>query len=232
MSLLSRRGAHKMNEYRIHAKSGRKSVTASTEAITTPEYTRVWFAVLQVEGFNSIDPTSKPPLPSPFPSSIQLAFGEEYDYKKNYFRPLDVLTNTFCSTGQLDANGVFYSLGGTTNDPNYQIVNGAASVRKFVPCDGGPGATCGFSIAGGMSSRRWYPTSQILPDGRIFIIGGGNLVGNLAINNGDANNPTYEFWPGGGERGIPGNGEGMVLPTSARLVYLFPMDFISLQEVI
>ena len=125
----------------------------------------------------------------------QPAYGEEFTPDKNYFRPLDVLTNTFCSSGQLGDDGTFYSIGGTTNDPNQKLMNGAGSVRKFVPCDGGPQAQCGFSLQDDMTVRRWYPTSQILPDGRFFIIGGGNETGNLAINNYMVNNPNYEFWP-------------------------------------
>ncbi|CAI5458076.1 unnamed protein product [Closterium sp. Yama58-4] len=54
-----------------------------------------------------------------------------------------------------------------------------------------------------MTSKRWYPTAQLLPDGRIFIVGGANVFGNVAINSVQNNNPTFEFWPrreGEGER--------------------------------
>lgn len=65
-----------------------------------------------------------------------------------------------------------------------------------IPFQGGnSGDVCAFTVNGNMTSKRWYPTSQILPDGRVFIVGGANVYGNIAINTMNTNNPTYEFWP-------------------------------------
>ena len=70
-----------------------------------------------------------------------------------------------------------------------------------MPCNARRNKTCGFVDAGEMTSKRWYPTSEKLPDGRIFVVGGGDVIGNLAINNRIVNNPTYEFWPRGKREG-------------------------------
>ena len=55
-----------------------------------------------------------------------------------------------------------------------------------------------------MTSKRWYPTAQLLPDGRTLVVGGANVFGNLIMNSMHDNNPTYEFWPRArGERSHP-----------------------------
>ena len=93
------------------------------------------------------------------------------------------------------------SIGGASDasaiaDP---ILNGSFSIRAFSPCQAQlvkPGQPlCDFNLIGNMTSKRWYPTAQLLPDGRVFIVGGANVYGNIAINTMNNNNPTYEFWP-------------------------------------
>lgn len=56
------------------------------------------------------------------------------------------------------------------------------------------GSFC-VQILGDMTDRRWYPTTQIMPDGRVLIVGGTNTTGNVAINKPGINNPTVEYWP-------------------------------------
>lgn len=63
---------------------------------------------------------------------------------------------------------------------------------------------CDFQLLGSMTSKRWYPTAQLLPDGRVIIVGGANTFGNIVINMIATNNPTYEFWPR-----APGEGESI-----------------------
>ena len=126
---------------------------------------------------------------------MQPAYGQLITYDKKVFQPLDVLTNVFCSSGQILEDGSFIAIGGTTNDPAIKLMNGAADIRKFVPCNATPNKTCGFVDAGEMTSKRWYPTSEKLPDGRVMVVGGGDVVGLLAVNNYMVNNPTWEFWP-------------------------------------
>lgn len=128
---------------------------------------------------------------------MQPAFGEEVSLKDGGQRSLDILTNTFCSSGQIAPDGALINMGGTTLPGNPgKILMGASSVRRVKPHGD-------FQLVGEMTTKRWYPTSQILPDGRIFIVGGANVLGNIGYNMGQTNNPTYEFWPrrgGEGER--------------------------------
>ena len=126
---------------------------------------------------------------------MQPAYGQLITYDKKVFQPLDVLTNVFCSSGQILEDGSFIAIGGTTNDPAIKLMNGAADIRRFVPCTATANKTCGFVDAGEMTSKRWYPTSEKLPDGRVMVVGGGDVVGLLAVNNYMVNNPTWEFWP-------------------------------------
>lgn len=96
----------------------------------------------------------------------------EYDVATKAFRPLMVLTDTWCSSGTVDPDGVLIQTGGF-ND-------GERAVRKFSPCDDG---TCDWEeINLGLVVRRWYATNQILPDGRAIIIGGRRQF-------------NYEFYP-------------------------------------
>ena len=115
--------------------------------------------------------------------------------KNNGQRSLDVITNTFCSSGQLVGDGSLINMGGTTLPGNQgRLLTGASSVRRIKPHGD-------FELIGELTSKRWYPTSQILPDGRIFIVGGADVYGNIGYNMGQTNNPTYEFWPRRGGEG-------------------------------
>ncbi|CAI5999122.1 unnamed protein product [Closterium sp. NIES-64] len=150
------------------------------------------------------------------------AYAEEYSFATGSLRALDVKSNVFCSAGAIDPYGRLISIGGTSDanatnlaDP---LLDGSASIRSFTPCppataapaaaaassanssssNGGGSSSsggCDFSLVGQMTSKRWYPTAQLLPDGRIFIVGGANVFGNVAINSVQNNNPTFEFWP-------------------------------------
>ncbi|XP_042491794.1 aldehyde oxidase GLOX-like [Macadamia integrifolia] len=97
------------------------------------------------------------------------AHSAEYNVRKNSIRALMVLTDTWCSSGAVSPNGTLIQTGGF-ND-------GDRVVRSFQPC-----STCDWQeISNGLIQRRWYATNQILPDGRIIVIGG------------QENN--YEFYP-------------------------------------
>lgn len=96
----------------------------------------------------------------------------EYDVAKNTFRPLMVLTDTWCSSGTVDPNGILVQTGGF-ND-------GDRAVRRFSACNDG---RCDWEETNpGLAVRRWYATNQILPDGRAFIAGGRRQF-------------NYEFYP-------------------------------------
>ncbi|KAJ4980930.1 hypothetical protein NE237_031767 [Protea cynaroides] len=97
------------------------------------------------------------------------AHSAEYDVSNNSIRALTILTDTWCSSGAVTADGVLIQSGGY-ND-------GDRVIRVFQPC-----STCDWQeIQDGLIQRRWYATNQILPDGRMIIIGG------------QENN--YEFYP-------------------------------------
>ncbi|XP_043719486.1 aldehyde oxidase GLOX-like [Telopea speciosissima] len=93
----------------------------------------------------------------------------EYDVFNNSIRPLMLQTDTWCSSGAVSPDGTLIQTGGFSDV--------GRTARIFQPC-----ATCDwqeFPIE--LSAPRWYPTNQILPDGRVIVIGG------------QENN--YEFYP-------------------------------------
>ncbi|XP_076893488.1 aldehyde oxidase GLOX-like isoform X2 [Bidens hawaiensis] len=88
------------------------------------------------------------------------AHSVEYHIPSNSIRPLTVLTDVWCSSGSLTPDGSLVQTGGF-ND-------GDRVVRVYKSCDG-----CDWEeVQLGLSERRWYATSHILPDGRQIIIGG------------------------------------------------------------
>ncbi|KAE8661413.1 nitrate transporter 1.2-like [Hibiscus syriacus] len=98
-----------------------------------------------------------------------------YDVVSNNFRPLRVLTDTWCSSGSLDRNGTLIQTGGF-ND-------GEKVIRLYKPCDVDSTA-CDWNELNDtrLIDRRWYATNQVLPDGRVIIVGGRRAF-------------TYEFYP-------------------------------------
>ncbi|MBA0805704.1 hypothetical protein Gohar_005196 [Gossypium harknessii] len=98
-----------------------------------------------------------------------------YDVVSNTLRPLHVLTDTFCSSGALDPNGTLIQTGGFNE--------GDHVIRTFAPC-GADSVACDWNElnATRLVDRRWYATNQVLPDGRIIILGGRRVF-------------TYEFYP-------------------------------------
>ncbi|XP_073016123.1 aldehyde oxidase GLOX [Primulina eburnea] len=85
-----------------------------------------------------------------------------YDVVTNTFRPLTVQTDTWCSSGAVLPDGTLVQTGGF-NDGDHVM-------RTFAPC---VGESCDWvEFPRALSRRRWYATNQILPDGRIIIVGG------------------------------------------------------------
>ncbi|KAJ7520791.1 hypothetical protein O6H91_19G023000 [Diphasiastrum complanatum] len=82
----------------------------------------------------------------------------------NKIRPLTILTDTWCSSGQFFADGTLVQTGGD--------FDGNKVVRYFAPCP--PGGTCDWVEATDqhLQQGRWYATNQLLPDGRQISIGG------------------------------------------------------------
>ncbi|KAI8556741.1 hypothetical protein RHMOL_Rhmol05G0278200 [Rhododendron molle] len=96
------------------------------------------------------------------------------DLYTNKIRPLQILTDTWCSSGQFLPDGTLLHTGGF-ND-------GTQKFRRFKPCL--PGSWCNWVELENVElyNGRWYATNQILPDGSIIIIGG------ISVN-------TLEFYP-------------------------------------
>jgi len=85
-----------------------------------------------------------------------------YDTITDTYRPLMIQTDTWCSSGAVLPNGTLVQTGGFHDGDNV--------TRMFTPCTND---SCDWvEFPKYLSRRRWYATNQILPDGRIIIIGG------------------------------------------------------------
>ncbi|XP_050374056.1 aldehyde oxidase GLOX-like [Argentina anserina] len=95
-----------------------------------------------------------------------------YDVASETFRALVVNSDTWCSSGAVDPNGVLVQTGG--------YGTGIQAIRNFTPCDDD---TCQWDeLDVPLLAHRWYATNQILPDGRVIIVGGRRAF-------------SYEFYP-------------------------------------
>ncbi|KAK3037469.1 hypothetical protein RJ639_031963 [Escallonia herrerae] len=87
-----------------------------------------------------------------------------FDPGTNQIRPLMILTDTWCSSGQFLPDGTLLQTGGD--------LDGFRKLRKFTPCEAT--SLCDWQELQDveLSEGRWYATNQILPDGSVIIIGG------------------------------------------------------------
>ncbi|KIM23987.1 glyoxal oxidase [Serendipita vermifera MAFF 305830] len=159
------------------------------------------------------------------------AWAVEYDVETNQIRPLDVVTNSFCAGGGVAGDGTWLNLGGnqavtwggntadsqTGGSAPYMDADGGKSIRFLTPCDD---QTCNWvdDPTRYMTTRRWYPTLEGLPDGSLFILGGNKWGG--FVNDADQNNPTYEFYPSQGEP------VGLNILATTLPANLFPFTFL------
>ncbi|KAG5042552.1 hypothetical protein AAZX31_03G061000 [Glycine max] len=92
------------------------------------------------------------------------------DLATNQIRPLKILTDTWCSSGQFLPDGTLLQTGGD--------LDGLKKIRKFSPCDVSSSSSlhspCDWEELDDieLAEGRWYATNQILPDGSVIIIGG------------------------------------------------------------
>ncbi|GLT92607.1 hypothetical protein SLE2022_104380 [Rubroshorea leprosula] len=86
------------------------------------------------------------------------------DLQTYEIRPLMILTDTWCSSGQFLPDGTLLQTGGD--------VDGIKKIRKFEPCEAG--GTCNWVELRDVElvNGRWYATNQILQDGSVIIVGG------------------------------------------------------------
>ncbi|KAL3702487.1 hypothetical protein R1sor_020509 [Riccia sorocarpa] len=91
-------------------------------------------------------------------------------------RPLIIRSDPGFSSGQFDPNGTLIRTGGTTSQ----------RVSLFTPCP--PGGDCDWNEIVNLSLlvEREYATNQLLPDGRLIIVGGKNQT-------------NVEFFPSNGQ---------------------------------
>ncbi|KAK9145762.1 hypothetical protein Sjap_005665 [Stephania japonica] len=96
----------------------------------------------------------------------------EFSPSTRSVRALTVKTDTFCSSGAISPDGVLVQTGGFNN--------GDRVVRYFKPCND---SNCDWEEhVNALSTRRWYASNHILPNGKIIIVGGRREF-------------TYEFIP-------------------------------------
>ncbi|KAI3472789.1 hypothetical protein Pfo_031204 [Paulownia fortunei] len=100
------------------------------------------------------------------------AHSVEYDVASNSIRPLNVLTDVWCSSGAAMPDGSLMQTGGF-NDGDH-------NVRVYKPCTDDSCDWQEFDTV--LTQRRWYATNHILPDGRQIIVGGRGQF-------------SYEFYP-------------------------------------
>lgn len=86
------------------------------------------------------------------------------DLKTNEIRPLMILTDTWCSSGQFLPDGTLLQTGGD--------LDGLRKIRKFQPCEAD--GFCNWVELKDVElvNGRWYATNQILADGSVAIVGG------------------------------------------------------------
>ncbi|CAL9770429.1 unnamed protein product [Musa acuminata subsp. burmannicoides] len=96
------------------------------------------------------------------------------DPSSRRLRPLSVLTDTWCSSGQFLPNGTLLQSGGD--------LDGLRKLRAFSPCP--LAGSCDWLELDSplLADGRWYATNQILPDGSVVIVGGRAA-------------PSVEFYP-------------------------------------
>ncbi|KAF2192656.1 carbohydrate-binding module family 18 [Zopfia rhizophila CBS 207.26] len=128
-------------------------------------------------------------------SNGQYAYSSEYDPATNKVVPLAYKTNSFCAGGIFLADGRFAALGGNAPldfiDPT--VGDGFKGIRflKRSDTDASLNGKDWDEPGTQLSTARWYPSVQIMPDGKIFVASGS--LNGLDPSKPENNNPTYEI---------------------------------------
>ncbi|KAG2484183.1 hypothetical protein HYH03_016995 [Edaphochlamys debaryana] len=104
-----------------------------------------------------------------------------YDNAVNKFTNIYYSDNIFCAGQTVTQDGHVFVVGG--HIPKAGFGDGLKGVRIFSR------RQLNFKRIANMTHPRWYPTTTLLPDGRITIMGGSVLPGS-----GTGKNPFYEIW--------------------------------------
>ncbi|KAM1726142.1 hypothetical protein ACFX12_016950 [Malus domestica] len=107
------------------------------------------------------------------------AHAVEFDTGTAAIRPLKILTDTWCSSGGLSANGTFVQTGGSGG--------GGRSVRYLFGCN-----TCDWEEHPmSLSASRWFSTQHILPNGNFILVRGRRMFNYEYIPKGGGSNDVY-----------------------------------------
>ncbi|CAM8952396.1 unnamed protein product [Rhodiola kirilowii] len=88
-----------------------------------------------------------------------------FNPENNEIRPLTILTDTWCSSGQFLPNGTLLQTGGD--------LDGLKKIRMFHPCDAETTSCDWLELEDvELEKGRWYASNQILPDGSVIVVGG------------------------------------------------------------
>lgn len=138
----------------------------------------------QVVFLDKIENITEMTLPNGYP-----ALSSMYDPATEMVTALNVLSNAFCCAGTFLADGRLVTLGGSADLEwlNPTISNGYDAIRYL----DASGLDVGWTEPGHkLASKRWYATSQVLGDGKIFVAAGS--LNTRDPQNKSNNNPTYE----------------------------------------
>ncbi|KAJ0832167.1 putative galactose oxidase [Helianthus annuus] len=104
--------------------------------------------------------------PEPRPDCY--TYSAVYDLINPSPRPLTIITDTWCSSGQFLPDGTLLQTGGDHD--------GFKKIRMFAPCD--TKSLCDWEELDDieLTQGRWYSTNQILPNGSVIIVGGKDAV--------------------------------------------------------
>lgn len=87
-----------------------------------------------------------------------------YDITTNTLRPLTLYTDAWCSSGAATPDGTLIQTGGFNDGYN--------KLRTFTPCPEHNLCDWVELQQQNLTTGRWYASNQILPDGRIIVVGG------------------------------------------------------------
>ena len=151
----------------------------------------------------------------------QYAYSSEYDPVANTAVGLSYKTNAFCSGGMFLPDGRWASIGGNAPlefiDPT--VGDGFKAIRFLSrPADGSKNGQGWDEPGTSLSTPRWYPTAQTMPDGTTFVASGS--LNGLDPSKPGNNNPTWELLDKNGKSN--GKSINMTILVKNQPYYMYP----------